>query len=316
MIGYRFSPSQSEISQDREKLNTMIAILEKRLGHQAKVVGILEIGSFAKHEGVPCSDSDLRVYVESPEVYFYQTRVNNQEEIKNFAQTESEKKLFLEECGTLPWQNLEWFNFNEPNSAEISEILNLSLEFGVADARFTEFRLNRLDQHCLEEHQIIMQSNILYDPAGTIKQWQHSLTGIRYQSMCDYYQRRYLDNPPSEIYLYLKPGDLDANKIKKSGQILWVKWAVRTIRDAASVKMYQGNGRLIYKKQEILDFYKKYLPQHYGLVSMLYEWKTDPDLRGKMVGDFIRDSLPLFAKFNELMPKIEQIVADINRLEL
>lgn len=311
-----FDPAHSPLSLDPAKINRLAVELESRLGHNAKIVGILEIGSFAKHEGVPCSDSDLRVYAESPDAYFYQTRTNNQEEIRLADITNLEKRAFAEQCGNLPWETYEWFNFNGPNSSELSNLFGLSLEFGVADVRFTEFRLKRIDRHCLEEHQMILQSNIIFDPNGILERWQNTLGNVFHQTMGDYYQERYLNHPASEIYLYLKPSEMDAEKVKKSGQILWIKWAVRAIRDAVCSKVYQKTGRFIFKKDDILDFCMNHLPQHFGLIKQLYDWKTDPVVRSEMVAQFVADPTPFYEEFRTLTPKVEKIIEDVNSLIL
>ncbi|MDD5726678.1 MAG: hypothetical protein PHC53_04745 [Patescibacteria group bacterium] len=316
MATYQFDPCHSPLSRSQEKINQLVFELSRRLGHDAKVIGILEMGSFAKHEGLPCSDSDLRVFASSPHVYFDQTRFNSEQEIKNKEKKELEVLKFAQLNGDLPWQMFEWFQFNAPMSTEISDILNLNIEFGVTDSRFTQFNLDKLEEYPSEEHQRLLQSNIIYDPDGTIERWQQKINGVRYQSMCNFYQERYLDKPPSEIYLYLKPSEMDLVKIKKSGQVLWVKWAVRAIRDAVASKTYQATGKFVYLKQDVIEFYQKYLPQHLDFVKQLYIWKTDPTIRAEMVNDFITDSTPFFKEFNNLMPKLEQVVADVNKLEL
>jgi len=64
-----FDSQQSELAQNPAKLQQYIHLLEAALGHDAKIVGILEIGSFAKGEAVPTSDTDTRVYITLPAAY-------------------------------------------------------------------------------------------------------------------------------------------------------------------------------------------------------------------------------------------------------
>ena len=66
-----FNPALSGLAQNPAKLQRYIQLLEDALGHEAKIVGILEIGSFAKGEAVPTSDTDTRVYVTLPAAYLF-----------------------------------------------------------------------------------------------------------------------------------------------------------------------------------------------------------------------------------------------------
>jgi len=312
---HRFDPGCSELASDSEKLAHLVAEIEKRLGHGAKIVGVLEIGSFTKDEAVPTSDSDLRIYVESPDVYFWQGWGADR---KATGKPEKEQYFlsFLETSPDLPRVTYEWEEFNEPISHELSESLGINFEFGIADARFVRHQFDNLRLKPCGEYELLFQGKVLYDPLKILADWYSRYYGARCQTLCDHYQVRYLDHPPFEVALHTKPDRFDRHKIEKSGQILWVKWAVRALRDAVASKTYQATGKFTYRKQEVLDFYRKHLPQHMDFIELLYIWKTDETVRAKMVQEFLDDPNPFFDEFASMMPKLESIVADVNRLEL
>ena len=69
----QFNPNHSELETNPEKIAEYVRLLEKELGRNFTVDGLLEIGSYAKGEAVPGSDIDTRVYVSSPDFYLRQT---------------------------------------------------------------------------------------------------------------------------------------------------------------------------------------------------------------------------------------------------
>ena len=72
-----FSPEHSELATNPIKLQHYVEALEVAFGNSTRVVGILEIGSFAKGEAVPSSDIDTRIYVTSPAAYLVNLGIAN-----------------------------------------------------------------------------------------------------------------------------------------------------------------------------------------------------------------------------------------------
>ncbi|MFA6100227.1 MAG: hypothetical protein WC750_05165 [Patescibacteria group bacterium] len=251
MAKYQFDPGQSEISQNREKLEIFVEQLENRLGHQARIVGILEIGSFTKGEAVPSSDSDLRIYVESPEVYFWQGWGANPK-AKTKPEKESYFDAFVQVNPGLPRVTYDWDAFNNPIANELSGALSVNLEFGITDSRFVEYQFDNLATLSNGEYELLFQGQILYDPQNTLLKWHQKHYGERYESLYRFYQTRYLDQLLPEVAIHTEPDHYDKHKIEKSGQIMWVKWAVRAIRDAVASKTYQATGKFVYLKQDVL----------------------------------------------------------------
>ncbi|MBI5305089.1 MAG: hypothetical protein HY868_23355 [Chloroflexi bacterium] len=311
----KFDYEHSELERDSGKLHRYVQLLENALGDHARVVGILEIGSFAKGEAVPTSDIDTRVFVTSPTRYFWQA-VMGMFSAMQLAEREQFYTRFVEQHDGLPRRDYTWSDFNQPVAEKIAAELGANIEFGIADARYAEFEFERLDESPMENHSFLFQSNIIHDPHNWLSCWRARLRGQHFPILEKFYRARYLDELPAEVYWFLKPDSLDYFKLKKSRQIQWVKWAVRCLRDAAATRVFIATGDFIYKKPHVLAFYRENLPDDFGFVAEIYAWKTDVAIRDRMVDDFARDASKYFALFRERMPRLEAIVQRVGELEL
>lgn len=296
-----------------ETLSYFIERLEKELGHGSRIVGILEIGSYAKGEAVSTSDHDLRVYVTLPDAYAKQTSGGRIFETMKSKLTEKFER-FCNEYGTKPEREFDWYTFNNPLSEKLKVEINCNFEFGVCDFRFAEFEFNQLDREMSLEHQLLFQSDIVYDPDGFLAHIKQNLIGKIFPTLTEYYAQRHL-SPYDEIYSHLKAEKHDAIKMGKSGQIQWVKWAVRCVRDAVWAKEYIKSGNSIYKKEEILSYIRLYMPQYLDWIEELYDWKTNEPIREALAREFIQSPETCFKKFNDRMPKLEQFYQDLNRIQ-
>jgi len=309
-----FNSNLSDLAKNPKLVKEYIRILEQKIGHGFKVDGIIEIGSYAKDEAVPESDIDTRVYVSSPEYYLWQTSVGHLSKT-----TSDEAKIifdeFVKEVGVKPVHVLDWFSFNLPLLKVISSELDLNIEFGLADSRYFDFQLNNLDKKPSTEHQFLLSSQIIYDPNGLLKEANKKIRGKIYERQARLYQESYLDQLPTKIYEHLKPHKEDGWKLEKSRQIQWIKWAVRTVRDAAGAKFYIATGQFIYKKDDIFDFYKKFLPGEWEFIKELYSFKVDHQKREETIASFLESPDPWFNKFKDLTKRIEGIVQEIDKLD-
>lgn len=61
----------SELEKNKKKLGQYVKAIEQTVGNDTRVVGILEIGSFANGEGTELSDIDTRIYLESENAYIW-----------------------------------------------------------------------------------------------------------------------------------------------------------------------------------------------------------------------------------------------------
>lgn len=310
-----FDCEHSELERDASKLKRYVQMLQDALGDDARIVGILEIGSFAKAEAVPTSDIDTRVFVTSPTTYFWQA-VMGMFSAMQLAEREQFYTRFVEQRDGLPRRDYTWSDFNQPVAEKIAAELGANIEFGIADARYARFEFEHLDESPAENHSMLFQSNIVYDPQDLLSCWRARLSGQGFPTLEKFYRARYLDKLPAEVYWFLQPDSLDYFKLKKSRQIQWIKWAVRCLRDAAATQVFIATGNFIYKKPDVLAFYQKYLPDDVGFVQEIYAWKTEAEIRDRMVDDFSRDSSKYFGLFRERMPRLEAIVQRVSELEL
>jgi hypothetical protein len=294
-----FDPNHSELESDPAKLDRAINMLENVLGPRVQVTGILEIGSYAKGEAVPSSDIDTRVYVISPDAYLF--NVFGQLETPRYAD-------FVREYGSRPRRDLLWADFNDPLAGQISDALSCPIEFGFVDQRYAEFELDRLDRHPSLEHALLFQSNILYDPTGFLQDKRRQLHDTVFEPSIAFYHEQLHNRLSRRLPTFLKPNPWDAYKLDKGGQIQWVQQAVRCLRDAAALKTYALSGAFLYKKGDVLSFYRQHLPGDFPFVQTLYEWKTNPQVRADMVAAFQRDKHPWFKQFKAQMPRLKAIV--------
>ncbi|MEZ4735572.1 MAG: nucleotidyltransferase domain-containing protein [Caldilineaceae bacterium] len=302
-----FSPEHSELETNPTKLQQYVDALEAAFGQAARVVGILEIGSFAKGEAVPTSDIDTRIYVTSPAAYLVNLSVTNDHGPPLYDD-------FVRLHPPLPRQEYTWWDFNETVMASVSTALPANIEFGFVDQRYAAYELTRLVDHPSFEHSILLQSNVLYDPTGFLQTARSQLQGRIFEPLVQHYTTQFLDNLSPRLYACLSPDSFDVFKLAKSGQIQWVQQAVRALRNAVAAKSYLATGHFLYKKSDVLAFYERYLPAEAPLVQELYQWKTDATVRAAMVEEFSHSPERLYARFREALPQVETIVKKVKGL--
>ena len=311
----KFDPNHSELELNPDLPKKYARLLEAEIGHGFKVDGIIEIGSYAKGEAVPSSDIDTRVYASSPDFFIWQTSGSRHADSQ---QKVAEQKFsdFLQANSEKPRFTLDWFEFNDPTAKKLCAQLGINIEFGLADSRFAEYEIRDLNSMPSAEHQLLLESNLVIDPSGFLAKRKSEMEGIIYPPLVKLYQERYLDSLPFEIYTHLQSHEMDKWKLEKSRQIQWVKWAVRSIRDAVGAKSYMQHGKLIYRKEDVLTFCSASLtPEDVDLIKELYRWKTDPVIREQMVDDFLKNPEKYFVLFREYTKKLEDIVKQINNLK-
>lgn len=305
----------SELEKNKKKLEQYVKAIEQAVGNDTKVVGILEIGSFANGEGTELSDIDTRIYLESENAYIWNIDGHKSSEaIYNEHKEKLEK--FAQQYGKKPIINFTWTEFNEPTWEKLWDILGIQVEFGLVDKRYAEFELNNLELFPSNEHSFLMQSNIIYDPQNFLANKRQELEGQIFPTMMQFYSKRFLNELPFEIYESIDMSEEDLADIRKINKIQWVKWAVRCIREAATTKSYISSGQIIHKKEDIFDFYKKHLPEKYDFVAMLYNWKINQDSRKQMIQECLQNPQAFSQKFKELMPELEMTVKAVKNIEL
>jgi hypothetical protein len=162
---------------------------------------------------------------------------------------------------------------------------------------------------------MLFQSNILYDPFDVLKRRRTELCGKIFKPLVRCYRERYLAQPYRRVYDGLGPNLWDDHKLEKSGQIIWVQRAVRCLRNAVAAKVYAATGIFLYKKADVLRFYRQHLPDDLPFVQKIYGWKTDPEVRAEMVRGFRQDRDKYYALFQSCMPQLEAVVAKVKALD-
>ena len=302
-----FDPAHSPLERDPALAAEVVSAIEDTLGDEARVAAVLEIGSYAKGEAVPASDTDTRVYVTLPGAYLLNS-------VGSAGELSERWQEFVRVCGDLPRVEHTWAGFNIPLCEQIADQLGINLEFGLSDRRFAAFELGRLDQAPSKEHAMLFQSNVVFDPEGFVSTWRRALEGRIYTAQAQLYQERFLQGLRRRLWSFLEPHPWDAYKLEKSAQIQWVQQAVRCLRNAVAAHSYLTTGRFAYRKEDVLRFYRRQLPEHTPFVEELYEWKTDSQVRADMIVAFRGDPDPLYALFRERMPRLEAAVAAVHGL--
>lgn len=311
-----FNANQSKLARNPKLLKQYINFLEKEIGHNFKIDGIIELGSFAKHEAVPKSDIDTRIYLSSPDFFILQTTGSR----FSISKQKSKEKYFSE---FLKKQNkkqvfrIDWFKFNSKIIKKNYKKLGVVIEFGLTDSRFLDHELKNLNKNFTEEHQLLLESNIVFDPKNFLHQKKSQIQGKIYKPLVKIYKERYLNNLPFEIYAHLGKDQFDKYKLQQSNQIQWVKWAVRSIRDAIGTQSYIQTGKLIYKKEDIFKFCNKFLSKEdVSVIKEIYSWKTDAKIRTKMIKDFIKNPNKYFDIFKKYTVELENVVKQIKKIKI
>lgn len=310
-----FDPGLSPLTKDPDLVQRLIQRLEEELHEGIKIVGVLEIGSFAKHEAVPQSDSDLRIYCESPEGIVWQTG-GSRHFNKIAEQLEQQFDRLSLSRGNRKRLYLNWMRVNKPLQDKLSEELGVNVEFGFADYRFCNFQMEEMDAFFCPEHQYIIGSIIHHDPDGFLLRWREQTMCNAPQPFIDLLQERFLDSPPFELYTHLEPHRMDDYKIHKCLQLQWVKWAVFAIRGAISSKWYLEFGQYPYRAPEVISIVEEYFPAHLEFVKEMYRWKVYEETRFAMCRQYVaypKDTRRLFARQTK---KIEAFVQAVNELDL
>src|SRR5262249_29699833 len=149
-----FNPLHSLLEKNHEVLKAYVDTLEEELGDGSRIVGMIEIGSYAKGEAIPNSDIDTRIYVTNPDCYIWQAVISRFDE----SQKGALEKRFLEfehEWGRLPRKEYDWWAFNNPLAGKISKALGVNVEFGLVDYRYANFELRHLNSFITPEHAIL-----------------------------------------------------------------------------------------------------------------------------------------------------------------
>ena len=301
--------------QNPHLVTELVGLLEQALGRSIKIIGILEIGSFAKHEAVPTSDSDLRIYCESPTGYVWQTNGSRFQE-RTRAELDQRFERFLQGRSITKRHLLNWMDVNKPLSEALSEKLGVNIEFGFADRHFCDFQMQEVETVFCTEYQFLLGTEVLYDTNGWLSYFQTTARTLITPPVRNFYQKRFLDSPPFELETHFAPHEMDAYKIRKCMQLQWVKWAVFAIRAAIGTKFYLRQKCYVYKMPDVFKLVDQHLPEYSTFVREIYSMKVHEPTRIALVERFLSDQEAVLSIFREKTEQIKMFVQAVNALDL
>lgn len=292
-----FDPSQSKFERNGAQISTFVRILEGSFSTSVSVVGIVEIGSFAKGEAIPASDSDTRVYIRCPEATFVNL-------ISDPDGPPGLTEYLASDSGPEPIF-LQWSTFNAPVRNRLREEIEGNISFGVLDVSLADFLFNHLEQFPTQDHSMLFQSNIVYDPHQWISRWRKQLEGQVFLSQVRLYIEQVLARARNGLPWYV------ANPGNPRGPQQWLLQAVRCIREAVSAQSYAQTGHFTFKKDTVLERLQQLSPSDVSLVNTLYEWKCDQLIRQEISRAFADGEDIWQDRFGVLTPKIQALVEQI-----
>lgn len=295
-----FDCEHCELELDPGKRVRFLRMLDDAFGAQMEVVAVLEMGSFAKAEAVPASDIDTRVYVRGSS----ELPMN----VLHKGDVQVGLEAFQQQADAPRVQKYDWWTFNEPSYRRISDELGRSISFGFIDTRYASFLFNRLDAYPTPEHSMLFQSNVLYDPREFVEGWRTRLEKRVFPSLVKLYEDQARRRANRRLGQHLGPAPYDDLKLQDSGQVQWVAQAVRCVREAVGARTYAENGCFTFRRPEVLAYVRKHFPGTAELVEILYAWKCDPNERETIRREFVTGSSSVYARFQELTPRVQAVV--------
>jgi len=292
-----FDPSRSEFERNAIQISTFVRILEESFFTPVAVGGIVEIGSFAKGEAIPASDSDTRVYIRCPAATFVNL-VGESDEPAGLSE-------YLASARAPEPILLHWSTFNAPIHYRLREEIDGKISFGLIDASFAEFLFRHLEQFPSQDHSMLFQSNLIYDPQQWISRWRNQLGGRIFQSQVRLYREQAVARAREGLPWYL------ANPGNPRGPQQWLLQAVRCVREAVSAQSYAQTGHFTFKKDAVLERLQELSPGEVSLAKRLYDWKCAPSIRQEIGRAFAAGDEVWQARFRELTPQIQALVEQI-----
>ena len=200
---------------------------------------------------------------------------------------------------------LHWSTFNAPVRIRLREEIEGNISFGIIDASLADFLFNHLEQFPTQDHSMLFQSNLIYDPHQWISMWREQLGGQVFQSQANLYIEQALARARDGLPWYL------ANPSNPRGPQQWLLQAVRCIREAVSAQSYAQTGHFIFRKDAVLERLQQLSPSDVSLVKTLYEWKCDQSIRQEIIRAFADGEDTWQDRFGMLTPKIQALVEQI-----
>lgn len=290
-----FDSSHSEFERDLAQIRTVIRTLEQSFPFSISVIGIVEIGSFSKGEAIPSSDVDTRIYIKCPEATFINGEPDEPPGLTEYLASNSVPEPIL----------LHWNTFNNPVRERLRDEVEEKISFFFIDTSFAEFLFDHIETIPTQDHSMLFQSNIIYDPQQWLAGWRSRLSGRIFQSQVRLYLEQALRRAKNGLPWYLdNPGN-------PRGPQQWLLQAVRCIREAVSAQSYAQTGHFVFKRDAVLERLRKLSVGDSSFVEMLYSWKCDQSVREDIGRAFAGGEDAWQVRFKVLTPKIQSLVEQI-----
>lgn len=293
-------------------LEGVIQLLCQEIGHAVQIIGIVEVGAFSREE-IPAGRSyDLRVYAWSSKCYFW-NEYDPHPPITAFRwQRESIGELIGITFASLPVVSFCWDDFNELVCKKILQKFGVSIVFSVVDVRLVDAEIFHIQNKVASEHYYLLRSQVLSDPHHWISEKRFWIDAKIFTPMTDYYFKTYLK--PAENGKYEFETDLcslldlmrcNHTLVRKS---FWARRAVEVLRDAAMAYHYIQSGRMIYKMNDVLNFYEVCLPEKYDFVLFMYSFVTDASYQGVYRASFTMHPCEMIEYLHSHISTIRRVV--------
>lgn len=289
-----FDASQSDLQRNAEKVSRFISVLEGLFPATVSVIGAVEIGSFAKGEAIPTSDTDTRVYITCPEAML----VNLISEFEEPAALQAYLKVFPVREPIL----LRWHTFNAPMLERLKDEFGEKISFGFVDTSFAEFLFEHLERYPTQDHAMLFQSNVIYDPRQWIADWRARLEGRIFGSQVELYVGQAVNRARQKLPWYLDNPD------NRRGPDQWLLQAVRCLREGIAARSYATTGRFVFRRDEVVQCIETFGQTHADLARTLYAWKCDPTVRNEICRSFERGDETWQNRFRQFTPRVQDLV--------
>ena len=253
-----FDPERSPVQRDCLQLKSVLVALERILP-EAKAVGAVEIGSYAKGEAVEDSDSDLRVYIRCPDILY----------VLAMHEEEDQPVGLAEYLGTQPQMETVRVYIGsliKDINARIDGAVENEVHIGFVDVDFADFLFSHMDRYPTQDHAMLFQSTVLHDPEGWIQSQRRRLADIRPPAgLVEMYltqaRRRALELLPH--YAESPPAARGADQ--------WLLEAVRSVREAVALRGLIEDGAFVYRRDDVLAWIRRRDEVYAELITKLYQ---------------------------------------------
>ena len=292
-----YNPDESPVQRDRSQLEAVLAALESELPG-AKVIGAVEIGSYAKGEAIEESDSDLRAYIRCTDTV-YVLAMNEGDQpvgLTEFLDTQSRVNTEGVYIGSL---------IRDINSRQDGVVDN-EVHIGFADAEFADFMFSDLGRFPTQDHAMLLQSIVLHDPEGWIQAQRARLARMQPPAGL---VNMYLAQVRRRAFETLPWYAEGSSNFRSADQ--WLLEAVRSIREAVALRSFVTEGAFVFHMNDVLAWVEQCDSVDRDLVSKLYRWKCDSATRAAVRANYAEGKSDWVDIFAQLTPEVQDVVRNL-----